>query len=112
MHVRFAFLSQVGIELIQVFDLRNRRSPVSLEPFDASFNMRFFIATCWHAKHRREVIVTCQCLVLGVEFTFASVQDRLSDGLRVVPPKFTRYAAKELERFDSAMQNRFGLFAW
>lgn len=40
------------------------------------------------------------------------MQDRLSYGLGIIPLKLTRHAAEELERIDSSMQNRFGLFAW
>ena len=107
-----ALLTQIDVELVEIFHAGNRSPPTSLQRLDAILDDRLFVAAGGHTKQRLEDVVARQGRVPRIHLTIASAQQLGRHGLRIVPPDFSRNTAEELEGLHHPFQNRFGSFRW
>lgn len=109
--IPLAALKQVGIQLSQIFRLRNGCRPLALQQLHSVLDVRLFVTASRQAEQRLEVVVTGQRLPALVQFPLAATQNRGRDRFRIVPPQFLGHATKKLKRRHRTVQDRFGLLA-
>ena len=105
---RDAPLSQIRVQFVDVFHLRYRCGPVTLQSLHTIFHNRFFVAASRHAVQRVEREVTLQRCVSFVDRAFTTFQNRRRHRFRIVPPDFLRHTSKEFKSLRHPFQYRFG----
>lgn len=104
-------LAQKGVQLGQVFYLRNRRCPLALQELHPVLDVWLLVAPGRQAEQGLEVVVAGQRLPPLVQLPLPASQDRLGHRLGVVPPQFLGYGIEKRQGFHGAVQNRLGLLA-
>ena len=103
-----AAAEQMGVQLGEVLDYRNRRGPVALQMPNAALDARLLLRPTHEAEQRCETIMTRQRLIALVRAPLATLEDQCRHGGRIVPPEFPRHRSKEGECRDEAVQDRLG----
>jgi len=101
----------MSIQLGQVPHLRHRRGPVPLQVPHAPLDVGLLLRLTHAAEKRLERVVAGQGLVTLVQLPLPADKDVRHHRFRIVPPHFTRHAAKEGEPLDHAVQDRLGTLA-
>lgn len=109
--IPLAALQQVGIQLSQVFHLRDGRRPLALQQLDPVLDVRLFVTAGRQAEQRLEVVVTGQRLPALVQLPLSATQDRCRDRFWVIPPQFLGHGTKKRKGRNRAVQDRLGLLA-
>jgi hypothetical protein len=102
---------QVSIQLRQVPHLRHRRGPVALQVAHPPLDVWLLLRLTHPAEKRLERVVAGQGLITLVQLPLSADQDVPHHRFGIVPPHFTRHAAKEGEALDHAVQDRLGTLA-
>lgn len=108
--VRFATPQEIGVQFVEVLDLRNGSRPTPLQILDAVLDARLLVPACRHAEQRLEIVVARQCRISLVQLPFTPRENLGGHGRRVVPPDLFGHTTIELEAGPHAMQNRLGPF--
>ena len=90
-----ATFEQIGIQLSQIFDLRDGRSPLAFQQLHPVLDVRLFVTASRQAEQRLEVVVTGQRLPTLVQLPLSATQDRGRNGFWVIPPELLGHATKK-----------------
>jgi hypothetical protein len=100
--------AEVGIQFVEVFDLRHGRCPILLQELHTTFDARLLLRPPHQAEQWLEIVMACQSKVTLVDLPAAAFKQMRHHRLGIVPPDFARHAFEEVESLDQAVQNRFG----
>lgn len=99
-------LTEISIEFLEVFDLRDRCRPLPLERLHPVLHHRLLVPAGRQAEQRLEGIMAGQRRVPLIELTAPAGEDRCGHGLGVVPPHLPGNAAKKLQPLRHPFRDR------
>ena len=103
-----ATLTQIGIELVPIVHLRDRRSPIPLQVIHTLLDIGLFLAAGRHTKQGFKPIMTGQGFVTRMQKPLPTFEYFPGYRSRIIPPHFPRYTVKKGKGLHHPRQNGLG----